>query len=181
LLVSLVFTIRLILPVRVAYLSAPKKYYEEYRFEYEKNYNNQTLIKNLLKASYIDELQIALETNQQLFRRKGSFHYNALLYGLLSIIPYLICLGFHLSYKEDIIQKVHIVKNEINRNFNPSELKLMSNLKDKTTTRSTSPSRLPGIADDQVIPSEPDLIKENSQYVSNKKNKQKEAKIKKKQ
>ncbi len=59
----------------------------------------------------------------------------------------------------------------------------MSNLNDKTTSKSTAPkfTKLPGVIDEQVIPSEPDLVKENSQYVSNKKNKHKEAKIKKKQ
>jgi hypothetical protein len=183
LLVSLIFTIRLILPVQIAYLSEPRKYYKEYRLEYEKYYQDQDQIKNLLKASYIKELQIALETNQLLFRRKGAFYYNALVYGLLSIIPFLICLGFHVSFQEDKIQKVHIVKTEINRNFNMSDLKLMSNLNDKTTTKNTTSkfTELPGIVDEQVIPSEPDLIKENSQYVSNKKDKHKTAKIKKKQ
>lgn len=183
LLASLIFTIRLILPDKIAYLSDPRKYYKEYRLEYEKYYQDQAQIKNLLKASYIKELQIALETNQLLFRRKGAFYYNALVYGLLSIIPFLICLGFHMSFQEDNIQKVHIVKTEINRNFNMSDLKLMSNLNDKATTKNTTSkfTELPGIVDEQVIPSEPDLIKENSQYVSNKKNNQKEAKTKKKQ
>ncbi len=154
----------------------------EYRSEYEKNYKDQTQIENLLKASYIDELQIALETNQILFRRKGAFYYNALVYGLLSIIPYLICLGFHVSIKVDTIQKVHIVKTEINRNFNMIDLKLMSNLNDKTTAKNTASkfTKLPGVVDEQVIPSEPLLIKENSQYVSNKKDKHKVTKIKKK-
>jgi hypothetical protein len=87
------------------------------------------------------------------------------------------------SFKEEIIQKVHIVKTEINRNFNMPYLKLMNNLNDKNTTKNTAYkfTKLPGVIDEQVIPSEPDLIKENSQYVSNKKDARKPAKIKKKQ
>ncbi len=64
-----------------------------------------------------------------------------------------------------------------------SDLKLMNNLNDKTTTKNSAFkfTKLPGVIDEQVIPSEPDLIWENSQYVSNKKDKYKVAKIKKKQ
>jgi hypothetical protein len=68
-----VFTIRLVIPVEVAYLEMPKRYYEEYRLTYEQTIKNQEEIKTLLKASYINELETALQTNDQVFRRKSFF------------------------------------------------------------------------------------------------------------
>jgi hypothetical protein len=178
----LIFTIRLILPIRVAYLTAPRKYYEEYRLNYEKTFHDQNQITNLLKASYIEELQQALATNETVFRSKSSFYYNALVYGLLSIVPYLVCLGFHLSFKEDNIQKVHIVNTGKNRNFMVTDSSLMGNTQENTTSTSTTTqtTNLPGIVTDQVIPSSPNLIKENSQYISNKEDSQHAPKIVKK-
>src|SRR5215470_7549617 len=102
--ISLAFTIKLIIPVEVAYLEIPKRYYEDYRLQYEQTHPNPGEVSNLLKASYIDELEMALETNDRVFRRKSSFYYNALMFGLLSVIPYLVCLGFHISKKEDKVQ-----------------------------------------------------------------------------
>jgi len=54
-------------------------------------------IEKLLKASYISELESALETNEQVFPKKSSFYYNALMWALLSAIPYIVCIGFHIS------------------------------------------------------------------------------------
>jgi len=66
-------------------------------------------IDNYLKASYIAELSEAQKINQKVFVSKSSFYYRALIYGLAAIIPYVICIGFHLSRKDDKVQKVHLV------------------------------------------------------------------------
>ena len=66
-------------------------------------------IDNYLKASYIAELSEAQGINQRVFVSKSSFYYRALVYGLAAIIPYVICIGFHLSRKDDKVQKVHLV------------------------------------------------------------------------
>jgi hypothetical protein len=90
------------------------------RSEYEKKFLSANLseekekeakhkIDNYLKASYIAELSEAQEINQRVFESKGSFYYRALIYGLAAIIPYVICIGFHLSRKDDKAQKVHLV------------------------------------------------------------------------
>ena len=115
-LVSLYFTIRLIIPVEVSYLTSPKMYYETIRLEYEQTIGTQapgwqTNITKLLQASYINELEKALEMNIKVFTRKSSFYYNALMFVLLSALPFLICLGFHITKKEDRIQKVEIVNS----------------------------------------------------------------------
>ena len=110
--VSLYYTVRLIIPVEIAYLTAPRKYYEEFRLVYEEIIKNQAEIEKLLKASYIDELEKTLNNYQQVFRRKSSFYYNALMYSLLSAVPYIICVGFHISKKEENVQKVEIVNSK---------------------------------------------------------------------
>src|SRR6476620_6775676 len=95
--VSLIFTIRLLIPVDIFYLQPPRVYYDEIRALYEKEFQDSKSIGDLLKGSYIMELQETLDYNIGVFRRKNSFYYGALLYGLIAIIPYLICLGFHIS------------------------------------------------------------------------------------
>ncbi len=179
-LISIGFTIRLVIPIEVAYLEMPKKYYEEYRLVYEAEIEDKEKIKELLKASYINELEKALENNFRVFRRKSSFFYNALMYALLSVIPYLICLGFHISKREDKIQKVRVVSSEINSNLQyninvMSKVLIQNHLatSDKVHTNSNSntatTTQLPGVNNSQVISSSPKLIKENSQYTSEKK------------
>ncbi|MDB5205878.1 MAG: hypothetical protein JWR72_953 [Flavisolibacter sp.] len=173
-LISVYFTIRLVIPVEIAYLQMPKRYYEEYRITYEQTIKNPDEIKILLKASYINELETALHTNDQVFRRKSSFYYNALMYALLSAIPYLICLGFHASKRDDKVQKVQIVNSEISSKLHKSEtmensLNKSNNGKQSSSSTTTATTQLPGVNNGQVISSLPKLIKENSQNSSNKK------------
>lgn len=104
--ISVVYTIKLVIPVQIAFLDTPKRYYEDYRLIYEQTIlNNQVQVENLLKASYITELEAALNTNELVFRKKSSFYYNALMYALLAAVPYVVCIGFHVSKKDDNIQK----------------------------------------------------------------------------
>ncbi len=117
---SVIFTIRLLFPIRVAYLEVSDRYSTSLRSEYEKKFLASDLseekakeakhkIDNYLKASYIAELSEAQGINQRVFVSKSSFYYRALVYGLAANIPYVICIGFHLSRKDDKVQKVHLV------------------------------------------------------------------------
>jgi hypothetical protein len=120
---SVIFTIRLLFPIKVAYLEVSDRYSTNLRSEYEKKFLASDLsegkvkeakhkIDNYLKASYIAELSEAQEINQRVFISKSSFYYRALVYGLAAIIPYVICIGFHLSRKDEKVQKVHLVYQE---------------------------------------------------------------------
>lgn len=173
-LISIYFTIRLIIPVEVAYLEMPRKYYEDYRLEYEQLNasipNRQSVVTDLLKASYINELEEALTANNYVFRKKSSFYYNALMYALLSVVPYLVCLGFHISKKEEIIQKVKIVNSGFDSNLLKIDSMAKASLNTKTSSSSnTKISKLPGIDNSKVISSKPMLIRENSSTDSAKK------------
>jgi hypothetical protein len=118
--VSVGFTVRLLLPVRVAYLEDSNRYSTDLRQQYEVRYLNKEmnevqtqaakeLINKYLKASYIDELSQAQLVNQTVSESKGSFYYRALVCALMAVIPYVVCIGFHLSRKDEKTQKVHLV------------------------------------------------------------------------
>lgn len=171
--ISLLYTVRFIIPIDVAYLSAPKKYYEEFRLTYEGNIRKRAVIEKLLKASYINELEKTLNNNEQVFRRKSSFYYNALMYALFSAVPYIICIGFHISQKEDNIQKVEMINSEKIGNLLKIDSMSKSNNKTPNTNNNTktnsittaTTTKLPGINNTQVITSSPNVIRENSQDI----------------
>ena len=100
---------RLLIPAKIAHLHPFRKYYEEYRLKYETGGMSRSEVDNYLKASYIDELEKAFDGNTTVFRRKSQFYYSALTCALMSVIPYLVCLGFHIAKKDDSIYKVEIV------------------------------------------------------------------------
>ena len=108
-LISLIYTVKLVIPVNVAYLRAPEEYYVKIRMEYERDFQRKEDVENLIKASYIIELEKTLKINEDVYRRKSSFYYNALIYSLISAVPYIICIGFHIARNEDTIQKIEIV------------------------------------------------------------------------
>jgi len=126
---SLVFTVKLVFPIEVAYLTEPGKYYKDYRIQYELTESDQNKVDNALKASYIGELEKAVEVNDKVFKRKSSFYYNALIFALMSTIPFLLCLGYHIFQKDDKIQKIEIVNPKINRNLD----KKLNNAQSKYT------------------------------------------------
>jgi energy-coupling factor transporter transmembrane protein EcfT len=111
---SIFFLIRLMLPVEVAYLQAPERYYTDLRHEYEEKDEkyDEKVIDNLLKASYIDELETAITINERVFRRKSSFYYNALVFAFMAALPYLICIGYHVTKKDEKVQIVEIVNTK---------------------------------------------------------------------
>jgi hypothetical protein len=97
LLTSLVYFVRLLLPVDIKYLDPPKKYYESYKSQLERlNIGNEEIVNDSLRGTYIFELENAIEINSRAVRQKNSYFYNALLFALLSVVPYIACLGFHL-------------------------------------------------------------------------------------
>ncbi len=115
---SIYYTVRLMIPEEIAYLEAPKRYYTEYFQNYQETIKEddpeqkKAKIGTLLKASYIEELELAASNNMIVFRNKSSYYYRALMFGLLAVIPYIICLAFHISKKDNKIQKVEIVNSK---------------------------------------------------------------------
>ena len=100
LLASIVYFIKLLLPAGIAYLDPPNKYYGTFREQLEGVYaQDKDTVDESLKASYIVDLEEAIQVNGDTFKRKNSFFNNALVFALLAVVPYIVCLGFHLSKK----------------------------------------------------------------------------------
>lgn len=120
LIVSVFFAIRLLLPFDITYFQKSSIYYQDLRQKYEAKILKpamtaeeitaaQALINNLLKASYIDELIRSQNNNAAILGQKTSYYYRALLWGLIAMAPYILCVGFHITRKVDSIQKVELV------------------------------------------------------------------------
>jgi hypothetical protein len=103
--VSLINTVMLLMPVDIAHLIEPKLYYEGYKYDYEDENISQDEVDILIKSSYISELEGAIKVNKIIFKRKGSFYRRAFFYSILACIPYLICIGFQLSVKDEKVLK----------------------------------------------------------------------------
>lgn len=162
--ISLTNTVRLLIPVEVAYLQEPKLYYEEYRIGYEEENRERNEVDALIKASHINELEEAVSVNNEIFKRKGLFYYRAFTFAILASVPYLLCIGFQIAIKDDKVQKVKIMNKFSTFNETPH----MAKDSNKTRQSNSTTTKLPGVDNSQVRPSKPQLIKENFQIDSQK-------------
>lgn len=116
---SIIFTIKLMWPAYISYLEISGRYIEDLRGQYEireikpdmgpdeiEQVKNR--INRYLKASYIDELNIAQVNNQKVFQEKSAHYYRAFLFGLMAAAPYVLCIGYHISRRDEKVQKVEI-------------------------------------------------------------------------
>jgi hypothetical protein len=95
---SIVYFIKLLLPAGIAYLDPPNKYYGTFREQLEGIYaQDKEIVDESLKASYILDLEEAIQVNGDTYKRKSSFFNNALVFALLAVVPYIVCPGYHIS------------------------------------------------------------------------------------
>jgi hypothetical protein len=111
--ISVAYTVKLLIPVKIAYLLKPKEYYTNLRLRYENRQLSVQEMDGLIKASYITALETAFDKSFENFTAKRSYYQIALTFSLLAVIPYLICLGFYLSKKDDNIQKNEVVNKKL--------------------------------------------------------------------
>lgn len=113
-LISLFYTVKLLIPADIVYLSEPKIYYDTQRVKYEKEGNGSTKTDSLLKASYVYELQEMVSRNKIIFERKTRFYSWALSFGIFAALPYIICLGFHVQSAKNHKQPISIIEKIAN-------------------------------------------------------------------
>ena len=101
----------------------PKSYYTDARRQVEqKNYIDtnkpvdEAMVNNILKVAYITELERLVDRNMALVARKKGFYNIALRLSMLSILPFVVCLYFHVI-ADDKIQKIKIEDIEKCCNF----------------------------------------------------------------
>lgn len=102
----------------LVYLDSTHKYYAGFKDKMEAIYpDDRQIVDDSLKSSYLIDLEDAIRVNKEVFRQKNFFFYNALVFALLAIVPYIVCLGFHLSKKDGKAQKTELVEKKF-CNFN---------------------------------------------------------------
>jgi hypothetical protein len=111
LIVSLIYTLLLLIPVKTAYLREPEIYYKSVRDDYEIEFRSQEDVDLLIKTAYIGELEEVIKFNKNIFNRKEIFYRNAFTFAILSFVPYIICIGFQLSINNNL-KKVNMTKEE---------------------------------------------------------------------
>jgi hypothetical protein len=120
---SMVYTIKLMWPSYISHLGTFKYYYEDLRGRYEMVEINAEMtsdeigeaknrVNQFLKASYIDELDVAQTNNQKVFEKKKTQYCWALLLGLMAVAPYLVCVVYHVGKEDDRTQKIEIVNTK---------------------------------------------------------------------
>lgn len=109
--VSVSFTVKLILPTETLLPSDPKEFSDNIRVQYENQLQTKepSKIDPLVKATYINDLQTVINVNKSAFIRKRSFFYYALIFALVSAVPFLFCLSVHLSRTNETTYKVKLV------------------------------------------------------------------------
>lgn len=110
--ISIVFSIRLLIPVEIAHKDLPEAFYKNYKEEYLQDGIVEDEIDVYLKHTYRDQLEKAVKHNFELNNRKSKFHYNSFLAALVALIPYVICIGLYVSNKTEDTTKVELT-NEI--------------------------------------------------------------------
>lgn len=95
--ISVFYTVRFIIPRRLALLQIPTIIYDDCRIKYEKTLNDRIIIEDLLKTLYVAELEYALSIASNNCTKKFQFYKNALISALLSALPYLVCFGYYLT------------------------------------------------------------------------------------
>ncbi len=162
LVVSVGYTVRLIIPrKRRVYLGFPRRYYEDVKSDYESSIRDRHVVSDLLKASYIGELQETLEATESQLKIRESCHYNAIIFGLFSVLPYLICVCFHVSQNQDSRHPVSQSGKMSNFMGTISVRKKKGDKKD-IPEMTKKPSNLPGVDNSLIIPVHPFYRWENS-------------------
>lgn len=112
--ISFIFTILFLVPKNIDTLNPPNDYYTDGRADLEpqhtdiNNVIDTTTVDKLLKIAYITELEESISNNLQLVSRKQGYYNRAFTIALISIVPFVFCLYFHVNVKDDKVQKVRI-------------------------------------------------------------------------
>ena len=119
-----------------------------------------------VKATYLNELEEAIQSNSELFKTKGRYYYSAFRNGLIALIIYLICAGFVIfKEKNEEVSKININNfKEIIEHYDSliNDWKNIINMADSTKIKTkTGQSTEPKVDPKKVIKTKPKMIREN--------------------
>lgn len=107
--VSVVWTIRFLLPTKIAHVHAPKYFYGNIKKQYEAKGVKPEELQNKIQATYLNELEKAVDNNYNAYKAKRKNFYYAFNFALVALVPYLVCASIMLGTKEkETPQKMEI-------------------------------------------------------------------------
>lgn len=152
--VSIINSIKLLLPQEVAHKDLPKIFYNDMKDQYLENGINPEEVQYYIRETYLNQIEVAVEENFSLNNKKSSNHYYSFLFVLIALIPYIVCVGIVLtSPNNEKIYKVNIVTHQ---NMDTENTNNSDNNNDNNDSSSE-----PVIDTSQVIQREPVRIKES--------------------
>lgn len=109
---SIYYAYKVLKPINNAYLNPPRVFYNELEKQYRNKLPSEKhlYINQHIKASYLKELELAIDINLKAYQEKSNNYDNAFAKGLLALVFYIFCVSFTMIYESETIQKVEIVK-----------------------------------------------------------------------
>lgn len=155
-------TYQLLKPMQVAYLNKPKYFYSDIKELYVESLKtgDEETLNAYIKASYLNEMEEAVQSNFNLFEIKAKYYYSAFQYGLYSVLIYLLCAGF-VIFKDESPSKYELsnykeILKEFNLQNNPNKLNMSEDSK-----RPTQNTEKVKVDPSRVIRTQPVMINEN--------------------
>lgn len=93
LVISIRKTYELLKPIEIAYMHEPNFYYNDVKLQYEGllNTQNEDVLNGYIKATYLNELEMAVIHNSEIFKQKSQCYDQAFRFSILSLLIYILC------------------------------------------------------------------------------------------
>lgn len=106
---SVVYAISLLVPKTVAYTHPPKYFFEDIREKYiAEEITEDNELDLYLKVTYNIELEETIESNNSLNNRKSYLYNNAFRFGLMALLPYVLCIAFYFTHYRPELPSIKI-------------------------------------------------------------------------
>ncbi len=101
--ISLFNSYFLLKPLDVAYMNEPQSFYKETYQQYKDSLgtDDENVINEYVKASYLFELEVAVANNRKLVEDKAKYFHRGFINLLRALFPYVICIGIINFYPLD--------------------------------------------------------------------------------
>jgi len=111
--ISVAWTVRFLLPVRIAHVHQPQYFYKHIRKKYKEKGVEEDRMQDRIQATYLNELEKAVTINFAAYKSRRRNFYYAFNFALVALIPYLVCAAIMLGTKEkEEPQKIELTNTD---------------------------------------------------------------------
>lgn len=165
--ISIYHSIRLLIPVNIAYKEMPKDFYASLKDQYISQGITANEINLYIKETYKIQLESGVEHNFEVNNKKSKHNYYAIIFCIIGLLPYIICIGFKVSADKDPVQKVEIVRSIFSDSIVKQQilkkLKMANEEQNQNAPTNQTPATEPAKVDpSKVIVRQPVMIKESA-------------------